>query len=104
MSTTANCYFRFNNGATKRAYYDYIRAYDWPTGRRLEDGTTEPHGVADDWTVPAGWDLSTGDWKEGFDPTAENATVGKCNFYTFNNVYTSHLHICKLCASMHTAC
>jgi hypothetical protein len=70
---------RFANGATKRAYFDYIRAYDWPTGRRLADGSTEPHGVADDWTVPEGWDLSAGDWKEGFVPTAESFTVGTCN-------------------------
>ena len=41
----------FNNGP-KRALFDYVRAYNWPTGRRL-DGTHE---------VPEGWEVPEGAW------------------------------------------
>lgn len=39
----------FNSGP-KRAYFDYVRVYNWPSSRRL-DGSPE---IAEDWRAPEG--------------------------------------------------
>ncbi|KAG5180749.1 hypothetical protein JKP88DRAFT_279225 [Tribonema minus] len=56
----------FSNGQRHQALYDYVRVYNWPGGRRLQDDGTFIHDVPEGWEVPEGFDLDTLSWDPAF--------------------------------------